>query len=61
MTKLAKNLTQHLKSTIELLEQMPSLMPKYMTACLFAMHIQNVFQASTQMWGIRKVAYSLVF
>lgn len=40
---------------------MPSLMPKYMTACLFAMHIQNVFQASTQMWGKRKVAYSLVF
>ncbi len=32
-------------------------MPKYMTACLFAMHIQNMFQASTQMWGKRKVAY----
>lgn len=40
---------------------MPSLMPKYMTASLFAMHIQNVFQARTQMWGKREVAYSLVF
>jgi DNA-binding XRE family transcriptional regulator len=40
---------------------MPSLMPKYMTACLFAMDIENVFQASTQMWGKRKVAYSLEF
>jgi hypothetical protein len=29
-------------------------MPKYMTACLFALHIENVFQASTQMWGTKK-------